>query len=266
MNNNPIGIIDSGVGGLTIWKEIRSLLPQESTLYIADTKNCPYGIKSPDEIYLLAKRLVAYLISQEVKLIVLACNTITVNCLERFRIEFPQVPIIGTVPVVKTAVEKSIHKKIGVLSTQTTAASAYQAHLLQTFAHECEVVNLGTDKFVPFVERGEIEGEEVTSVVSEVVKPFTTAGVDVIALGCTHFPFLKPVIQQVVGPEVQLLDSGSAIARQVARVLEQTGERSHSEESHTLYTTGDENNFTTVIAKLLPTQGNFISNIKHLRI
>lgn len=252
MNNQPIGVLDSGVGGLSIWREIVKLLPHESTVYIADSKNCPYGTKTPEEIYLLARRLVLFLTQKEAKLIVLACNTITVNCLDKLRRDFPQISIVGTVPVIKTAVELTANKKIGVLSTIVTANSQYQKELIQKFAAGCHVLNLGTDKLVPFVERGELQGEALQKTVEEVLLPFQEAGVDTIALGCSHYPFLEPVMQQIVGQKVHILDSGAAIARQVKRVLELKHETNTITASHTLYTTGDKTQFASFIAATLP--------------
>src|SRR5581483_2839144 len=126
MNVRPIGIIDSGIGGLSIWNAIIRELPQESTTYLADSKNCPYGGRPIQEIHELATRLVRFLLGEQIKLLVIGCNSITVTCLDQLRIEFPQIPIVGTVPVVKTAAEVSKNKKIGILSTNATAKSFYQ--------------------------------------------------------------------------------------------------------------------------------------------
>src|SRR5262245_55029364 len=134
MDNQPIGIIDSGVGGLSIWQDIRRELPHESTIYLADSKNCPYGTKSSEEIYALASCLVTFLLQKNVKMIVLACNTITVTCLERLRSNHPHLPIIGVVPVIKTAAAYTATKTIGVLTTPVTEKSMYQQHLVDEFA------------------------------------------------------------------------------------------------------------------------------------
>lgn len=252
MDMRQKGVIDSGVGGLSIWKEITTLLPSESTIYIADQKNCPYGLRSPEEIYRLSKRLVSYLLEQDVKLIVLACNTITVSCLARLREEFPKIAIIGTVPVIKTAVEKSKTRQIGVLSTERTAQSEYQQQLIKDFAGDCLVLNQGTNELVPFVERGEVEGKKVTGVLNRVLLPFQEQEVDVLALGCSHSPFLREVMQAILGEEVIILDSGAAIARQVARVLKSNqAEAQATKTQHMLLTTADVQTFRTVAKKLL---------------
>lgn len=240
MNNNPIGILDSGVGGLTVLHAIIQELPHESIVYIGDSKNTPYGAKSEEEIYLLAKKLIEFLITKKVKLIVIACNTITVSCLERLRIDYPALPIIGTVPVVKMAAVNSHNKRIGILSTTRTAQSDYQRHLIEEFAKGCTVFNQGTDELVPLIEQGRQESEEMKTILRKVLAPFSKEHIDTLALGCTHFPLVKKHMQSILGKDVQLLDSGGAIARQVRRVLEHNKALSIEQEAKiTIYTTGD---------------------------
>lgn len=252
MNNRPIGIVDSGVGGLSIWEKIAANLPVESTIYLADSKNIPYGNKSQEQIYELAHRMLKFLLKKDVKIIILACNTVTVSCLDKLRQDFPQVPIIGTVPVVKTAVEKTRNKIIGILSTESTAKSEYQKNLISSFADGCEVINLGTNQLVPFVEKGEVWGEKISEVLVRELKEFKARGVDVIALGCTHFPFLKKAIGEIMGDKVVILDSGDAIARQTKRVLEKTNNlASRQKPFYSFYTTGDPTEFSQASLKLL---------------
>lgn len=252
MNKQPIGILDSGVGGLSIWKEINRLLPHEATVYIADSKNCPYGNKSSESIYQLAKRLVQFLLAKDVKLIVLACNTITVSCLDKLRSEFSNVPIIGTVPVIKTATEVSKTGQIGILSTERTAKSVYQRDLIARFASNCEVINIGTNNLVPFIERGEFDNPKLHQALVLDLQPFKKARVDTIALGCSHFPFIKEQIQQILGSSVLILDSGQAIARQVKRVLEANNLLSQNiHAAHALYTTGKEGEFIKTVKQLI---------------
>lgn len=240
MKHKPIGIIDSGVGGLTIWQEIARQLSHESVIYVADSKNCPYGEKTPEQIYSFAKKLVEFLVAKDVKLIVVACNTITVTCLDRLRKDFPHLPMIGTVPVVKTAVDRSSSHKIGILSTITTANSAYQKDLIKKFASDCHVLNIGTDKLVPLVEAGKIRGPEAHRVLAEVLLPFQDGAVDVLVLGCTHFPFLRTEIQEILGKHVQILDSRGAIARQVEHILERNESLTiEGEGTHMIYTSGE---------------------------
>ena len=246
MDNKPIGIFDSGVGGLSIYKEIVRELPLESTIYIADSKNIPYGTKTPKEIHKLARKLVQFLLKKNVKLIVVACNTITVSSLDKLRREFPQIPIVGTVPVIKTASKSSKDKKIGILSTVRTAESQYQKNLIKKFARGNKVLNIGTDKLVPLIE----SGRNVDLVLKEELKPFINSQVDVLALGCTHFPLIKNKIQGILGSKVLILDSGPAIARQVRRVLTNNNILSSSKKDYIFYTTGDNTSFNKIFKSI----------------
>lgn len=255
MNNQPIGILDSGVGGLSIWREIILELPLESTIYVADSKNCPYGEKTEEKVYELTKRIAEFLIKKNVKLIVIACNTATVSALDKLRQDFKDLPIVGTVPVVKTAAEKSKTKKIGILSTTRTAKSKYQKNLIKTFATDCEVINIGTDNLVPLIEKGDIDNLNVKKVLQEDLRPFKESRIDALALGCSHYPFLKKEIEKILCPDVQVLDSGGAIARQVKRVLTQNKAlSSNTNPNHIFYITGDKTQFRNVIKKLLGDQ------------
>jgi glutamate racemase len=235
----PIGILDSGVGGLTVWREIVRRLPKLSTIYVGDSKNCPYGTKNQEEIWDLTKNMVEYLLSKQVSLIVLACNTISVTTLERLRETYPSTPFVGTVPAVKTAVASSTSRRIGILSTPRTANSDYQNNLIQEFAAECFVLNQGTDRLVPLVESGMLEGELVKSVLQEVLRPCIEAKIDTLVLGCTHFPFLKEQMQQILGEGVAILDSGGAIARQVERLQAELNLELDLSANYLFYTSGE---------------------------
>lgn len=252
MNNNPIGIIDSGIGGLSVWQEIVKLLPHESTMYLADSKNLPYGEKSEAEVYALSKQLIPFLLEKKIKLVVIACNTITVSALEKLRKDFPDIPIVGTVPVVKTAAAVSKNKRIGILSTKRTAESTYQKELIQTFAADCTVTNLGTNELVPMVESGYIDEEKL----KHELEPLMQAEVDTVALGCTHFPFLRNELQEILEQGVQILDSGEAIARQVKRILEKEKVLSDAQmPEYIFYTTGEQKVFTEQVQRLVGMHG-----------
>lgn len=252
MNSKSIGILDTGVGGLSVWREIQALLPEESTIYLADSLYCPYGNRTNEEIFVLSRRLIQFLLSKDVKSIVIACNTITVAALDKLRREFSEIPIIGTIPVVKTAVALSKNGKIGILSTRATAKSAYQKKLISLFAQGKEVLNIGTDRLVPLVEKGFVRGEKVTKILQKELASFKKRDVDVIALGCTHYPFLKSSMQQVLGDKVSLLDSGPAIARQLERVLSANDIKTIGEKrQHSMYTTGDVGTFQHVVRTLI---------------
>jgi glutamate racemase len=222
MKTAPIGVFDSGVGGLTILREIQQQLPGESIIYIGDTANCPYGGRSAPEIHELARAMTQRMQALGAKMVVVACNTISVNCIADLRSEFPDMPIVGTAPAVKTASAVSRSRRIGVLSTVATANSAYQAMLVEQFAADCQVTNVGTNELVPRIENGSWN-TELPAVLDEVLAPFQAAQIDALVLGCTHYPLLREEISAILGPGVTVLDSGEAIARQVRRVLESNG-------------------------------------------
>lgn len=261
MNNNPIGIFDSGIGGLSILKEVMKLLPQESIVYFADSGNCPYGGKTKSEVCMLSKRGISSLLEREVKLIVIACNTVTVSCIDELRREFPKIPIIGIVPVVKAAALASKSKRIGILSTSTTSKSEYQADLINNFADTCEVVNVGTDELVPFIEKGEVNSDRFIITLEKILHPFKQAHVDTIALGCSHFPLVKNEIQQLVGRDVLLLDSGGAVARHVKRILEHEDLFSGSEAQYEFITSGDTKAFQNAVQRIIGTVDGTIRSI-----
>lgn len=250
MHTQPIGVMDSGVGGLTVLKEIIRELPDEATIYIGDSHNAPYGKRTSEDIQQLATKLIHFLLSKNAKIIVIACNTITVNGIEELRKQFPQVPIVGTVPVVKSAAKVTKNKKIGVLATETTAKSPYNKRLIHDFAGDCDVVTIGTNNLVPLIEtdnRKLLPG----TVAKELVR-FKKKGVDVVVLGCTHFPILRPQIRHFLGREVILLDSGGAVARQVRRVL--TNNHALTKKAttkHIFFTTGVKDPFAFMVKRVL---------------
>lgn len=249
MDDRPIGVLDSGVGGLTVWREILSILPNESTVYIGDSLNAPYGKRSPENIRELAGKLISFLLSKKAKLIVIACNTITVNGIDLLRKEFPQVPIVGTVPVVKLAAATTKNRKIGILVTKATAKSPYNQALIEKFAPDMEVITVGTNALVPLIEAH--ESKELPKVIAQELAPFVAKGVDTVVLGSTHFPILRPFIQDFLGPKVTVLDSGGAVARQVGRILANNdAQKVKKHASHRLFTTGDVEPFESIVFHL----------------
>jgi glutamate racemase len=252
MTNKPIGIIDSGIGGLSVYREIVSLLPNEPVVYIGDNAQAPYGVLSEEDIYERSVELVSVLLEKDVKLIVVACNTITVCCIDKLRKTFPHVPMIGTVPVVKTAAAVTRNNKIGILSTTRTADSAYQKDLINKFASDKTVFNLGTDELVPLIEQGIPEGKQLEEILQRVLSELQTDHIDTLVLGCTHYPFITNEIQKVLGDGVQILDSGAAIARQVRRVLDENNALAEEHPPrHSFYTTGEASRIDRIAKKLL---------------
>lgn len=234
---NPIGIIDSGVGGLSIASTLIKNLPKESFIYVADSKNCPYGQETREEIYKLTKKMIDFLLKQHIKLLAIACNTITVSCIDDLRKDYPKLPIVGIVPVIKTAVEKTKNKKIGIFSTLVTANSNYQKDLIEKFAKGYFVLNLGSSNLVSLIEK--LDFEATDRALPEELEPFRRSNIDTLALGCSHFPLIKDQIQKYL-PNVLILDSAEAVSRQVERILTYEDLLSKLKTSgYNFYTTGD---------------------------
>lgn len=252
MNNNPIGIFDAGIGGLSIYQEVVSMLPDESIVYFGDNAYVPYSKLSADIIYDRSQRIIKFLLEKKAKAIVVACNTITVSCIDQLREHFPNVPIVGTVPVIKTAAAITHKKRFGILSTTRTANSAYQQSLIKQYADGHIVINRGTDEVAPRIDKGEVGSEELQQILEKVLVPFQEAEIDTLVLGCTHYPFVKKQIQAVMGEGVRILDSGPAIARQLQRVL--TNNNALAKEgtpSHEFYTTAKAGEINSIVKKLL---------------
>jgi len=247
-DNRPVGIFDSGVGGLTIFSEITKLLPRESIIYLADQNNIPYSGKSKKELEKITSNVVRFLLENDAKIVVVACNTATVYTLDYLRSEF-DIPIIGIVPIIKTAAEKTKIGRIGILSTVATAESDYQKELIKKFTNGLKVFNVGTDKIVPFIEGGEVYSSKLTATLKDVLKYF--ASIDVLALGCSHYPFARRKIQKILGQKVLVLDSGPAVARQVKRVLENNKILSNKKGKTKFFTTENPWNFRWVAEKLI---------------
>lgn len=247
-----IGIVDSGFGGLSVYKSITALLPHESTVYIGDHAYLPYGEKSVHVIQERILALIRFLIRKNVKLIVIACNTGTVAGIELYRTTFPYVPIVGVAPVIKTAAALSKRKRFAVLSTKFTADSAYQKHLIAEFANGCFVHNLWCPNLVPLVEHGVVSGHEVEKELRRILTPEIIRDIDVIALGCTHYPFLTAAIRVIVGNTITVLDSGGAVARQVRRILEHNHiQASGRYGNHSFYSTRKWSGASRIASKLL---------------
>lgn len=239
--NSPIGVFDSGVGGLSVLREIRRRLPWEDLIYVADSQHVPYGNKSPEFIVERSRVLADFLLGRGCKAIVIACNTATVGAASALRAEQPGVPIIGMEPAVKPAVAATKNGVVGVLATVGTLKSAQFAALLDKFAIGVQVVTQPAPGLVECVEAGELGSPATRSLVESFVSPLLEANVDVIVLGCTHYPFLRPLIQEIAGPNISLIDTGSAVARQLeARLKEQASLRqTPNEGTATFFTSGD---------------------------
>lgn len=250
MRNRPIGIMDSGVGGLSVLREIKKILPQENFIFLADQANVPYGGKTQEQLEKILLRIMDFFIEKKVKMVVLACNTATVYAIDFLR-DYYKVPIVGTVPVVKTLANVTKTKKVAVLSTPGTAKSKYLQNLIKKFAKGLKVYTIGGSNLEELIEEGNLRNGRIQSILHEILPPLVRNGVDAIALGCTHYPFVSDQIGEIVGSKVLVLDSGAAVARRVEQILENEKELGKEREKDIYYTTGDPEKFKKVAEELL---------------
>lgn len=218
MDNHPIGIFDSGVGGTSIWKEINALLPNEDTVYLADSMNAPYGEKSKDEIIQLCIKNTEFLLQKGCKLIVVACNTATTNAIDYLRQQY-KVPFIGIEPAIKPAALQSKSKKVGVLATKGTLSSLLFHSTSENHANGIRIIEQVGKGLVPLIERGKVDSPETKALLKKYLNPMVAAGIDYLVLGCTHYAYLIPVLRELLPDHVKIIDSGEAVARQTKAVL-----------------------------------------------
>ena len=222
MNNNPIGVYDSGFGGLSVWRELYRALPEESIIYLGDGKNCPYGQKPAEEIRYLATKSVQELLSRGCKMIVVACNTATAAAIEHLRAMFPDLPFVGLEPAVKPACKSTRSGVVGVIATERSLKSEKFLATLAKYGDGVEVIKAVGKGFVEAVEANAENCASTEQVVRAVVEPIIDRGADVLVLGCTHYPFLKDVIAKVVGERnVEIIDSGEAVEKRVESLLDE---------------------------------------------
>ncbi len=218
METNPIGIFDSGIGGLTVLKELLSELPNEDFIYFADSRNAPYGPRSVEEVTELSRKIIKFLVSQNCKIIIIACNTATAAAVNQMRKEF-KLPIIGLEPAVKPACLKTITKNVGVLATEGTFRGA---HFKNTSDKYKKYVSLHLEiakELVELAESGTFSGSYVDNIIEKYVTPLKNNNVDHIVLGCTHYPFFKEAIERIAGKNIKIIDSSEAVARRTKDIL-----------------------------------------------
>ena len=221
--SNPIGVFDSGIGGLTVLKEIRHHIPGENIIYFGDTARVPYGIKSAETVARFSREVADYLVRMDIKMLVVACNTATAAALTILR-ETLRIPVIGVLmPGAYAASRATKTGKIGVIGTEGTVASGAYPRLINNIRPGTEVISRACPLFVPLVEEGRLSGEITEMVARDYLHPLSEAGIDTLVLGCTHYPLLKPVIASVMGPGVALIDSAHETAQEVDRVLKKKG-------------------------------------------
>ena len=216
-NNQPIGIFDSGIGGTSIWAAIHHLLPNEKTVYLADSKNAPYGQKSKAEIIALSIKNTELLLSMGCKLIVVACNTATTNAIQELRAKY-SVPFIGIEPAIKPAATHSKTQTIGILATQGTLNSELFNKTAERFQNTKIIEQVGHG-IVQLIESGKIDSSEMTQLLQSYLSPMVEANIDYLVLGCSHYPYLIPQIKKIIPETIQIIDSGEAVAKQTENIL-----------------------------------------------
>lgn len=215
--NNPIGIFDSGIGGTTVWREISLLMPNENTIYIGDQRYAPYGVRPKQEIVDLSCKNIEYLLSFGCKIIVVACNTATTNAIVEMRERF-DVPIIGIEPAIKPATILSKTSKIGILATKGTITSDFFASKVKLYPETQIIEQIGYN-LVNLIETGKLHSLEMVKLLKTYLDPMIEQGIDTLVLGCTHYPYLTPIIEKLIPENVRIIDSGKAVAKQTQKVL-----------------------------------------------
>ena len=216
-NNQPIGIFDSGIGGTSIWRAIHQLLPYEKTIYLADSKNAPYGQKSKEEIVALSMKNTDFLLKMNCKLIVVACNTATTNAIQELRAKY-DVPFIGIEPAIKPAANNSLTQTIGILATKGTLNSELFNKTAEMY-QDTKIIEKTGYGLVELIENGEINSPKMAVLLRTYLTPMIEAGIDYLVLGCSHYPYLIPQIKKILPAHIRIIDSGEAVAKQTQTIL-----------------------------------------------
>ncbi|MED4203146.1 glutamate racemase [Neobacillus mesonae] len=248
-----IGVIDSGVGGLTVAKEIMRQLPNEKIIYLGDTARCPYGPRTTKEVKRFTWELTNFLLKKHIKMLVIACNTATAAALDEIRRELP-IPVLGVInPGARAAVKRTRNYRVGVVGTEGTVKSGAYEKALKSLNSHLFIKSQACPKFVPLVESGEYDGPIAEKIVSEALKPLLDQNLDTLILGCTHYPLLEPLIKKEMGENVNVISSGDETAREVSAILEYNGQLATGEKAHVheFYTTGSTWIFSKIASQWL---------------
>jgi glutamate racemase len=241
LRNAPLGVFDSGVGGLSVLKAIRQQLPDEDGIFVADQAHVPYGPRPMAQVRTFSEEITRFLLSQGCKIIVVACNTASAAALHSLRQTFPQIPFVGMEPAVKPAAEASRSGIVGVLATPATFQGALYASVIERFAQGVTVLQHTCPGLVGQIEDGDLASEKTRAILQDALLPMLAQGIDTVVLGCTHYPFVIPLIEEISGPGVRVIDPAPAVARQVERLLNERGLLSTGGSSGRLqvFTTGE---------------------------
>src|SRR6266496_5963663 len=253
----PIGVFDSGVGGLSVLRAIRAQMPEESIIYFGDQGHIPYGPRPMEQIRNFSEAITKFLLDQDAKIIVVACNTASAAALKYLRKKFPDVQFVGMEPAVKPAAEHTQTGRVGVLATPATFQGALYASVVERFANGVELLQNTCPGLVQQIEKGNLDGEETHQILNGALLPMLEKNIDTVVLGCTHYPFVIPLIQQIVGENVRVIDPAPAVAKQTGRLLEERGTRNQSGSRGDVkfYTSGDSDALKLLLPTLLGESG-----------
>ena len=254
---DSIGVFDSGVGGLSVLREIQKHLPHEKIIYFADQAHVPYGSRSLEEVRTYAISITRFLLDLKAKLIVIACNTASAAALHDLRRIYPGVPFVGMEPAVKPAAEATLTGVIGILATPATFQGALYASVVERFAGNATILQSTCPGLLEQIEKGDLFGNKTREILSKALLPMIEKNVDAIVLGCTHYPFVIPVIRQIVGQKTRIIDPAPAITRQVIRLLP-TKEKGRSNLQTSYFTSGKVDNFKIIAESLIDSQGEYL--------
>lgn len=246
-----IGVFDSGVGGLSVFRELYALMPEQDYVYLSDAAHCPYGNKPVEYIIERAEAITRFLIDKGAEVVVIACNTATAAAVKYLREKYPT-PFVGMEPAIKPAALTSKTGVVGVLATANTFKGSLYHNTLEKFASDVQVIEKVGEGLVEFVESGQTEGPEVEKVLHKYIDPMIEAGADAIVLGCTHYPFLEPVIGKIASEEVSIINPAPAIALQTKRVLDSLESRKSPSSQCLFYSTGDTSVMRSMVSKIVP--------------
>ncbi len=247
--NRAIGVLDSGVGGLTVVNELIRQLPNEQIIYVGDTLRCPYGPRPQKEVKKFTLELVEFLMRKQIKMVVIACNTATAFALEDLKKTLP-IPVIGVIkPGARAAIKSTKNNKVGIIGTEGTINSHAYPDALHQINEQLKVTSLACPLFVPMVEKGILHGEQASNIVADTLAPLKKEkDIDTLVLGCTHYPLLEETIQQVMGEEIQIISSSEETARETSTILEvhQMLQKETRNPEHYFYSTGDVHIFKNI--------------------
>lgn len=256
-SDSPIGVFDSGVGGISVLRAIREQLPEESVIYFGDQGHIPYGPRPMEQIRNFSEAITNFLLERNAKIIVVACNTASAAALNYLRQKFPGIQFVGMEPAVKPAAEHTRTGKVGVLATPATFQGALYASVVERFANGVELFQDTCPGLVQLIEQGNLSGEEPRKILEEALLPMLQKNIDTVVLGCTHYPFVIPLIEKIVGEKARVIDPAPSVAKQIRRLLEAQKLRNQSEAKSKVkfYTSGEPAALKTMLPTLLGEAG-----------